>query len=188
MIERKVKTKDIIIEVARDLFMDKGFQGTSTREIAQRANITQPNLYHHFSTKESIYIAVLEQLSSEVKAAVESIIDTDHNNLFDTLLHIFDYLRESHPVNFLLMSHDMSHKISPENHTHLYQVWQSSYVLPLVELFEQHLTDESSFNARELAQYFYAIISPFIQRDEEAAKQVNSEKVTRLFVYGMLAS
>ncbi|MGH2183148.1 TetR/AcrR family transcriptional regulator, partial [Enterococcus faecalis] len=41
-------TRQIILSVASELFMTKEFKNTSTREIALKANITQPNLYHHF--------------------------------------------------------------------------------------------------------------------------------------------
>lgn len=64
-------TKQIILHEAGELFMERGFQATSTREIAEKAEITQPNLYYHFKTKEDIYIAVLEELSSEVKETLQ---------------------------------------------------------------------------------------------------------------------
>ena len=36
------RTRQIILSVASELFMTKGFKNTSTREIALKANITQP--------------------------------------------------------------------------------------------------------------------------------------------------
>ena len=45
-------TKQIILHEAGELFMERGFQATSTREIAEKAEITQPNLYYHFKTKK----------------------------------------------------------------------------------------------------------------------------------------
>ncbi len=47
------RTRQIILSVASELFMTKGFKNTSTREIALKANITQPNLYHHFKIKKN---------------------------------------------------------------------------------------------------------------------------------------
>ena len=47
-------TQEKILKEANRLFMSKGYLGTSTREIAQRAGITQPNLYHYFSDKEKL--------------------------------------------------------------------------------------------------------------------------------------
>ena len=52
------RTRQIILSVASELFMTKGFKNTSTREIALKANITQPNLYHHFKNKKELYLAL----------------------------------------------------------------------------------------------------------------------------------
>lgn len=183
---QKMTTKQLIIQVAGDLFMDKGYQATSTREIAMAAGITQPNLYHHFKTKEAIYIAVLEGLSSEVKEALEILVDKEEESLVASLQNILEYLREKHPVNFSIMSHDMTYEISEENHQHLYHIWQISYLKPLVSLFNRYAEENSFFTAEELARYFYSVMAPFIQKDNNFQKEVSSEKIVTLFVYGVL--
>lgn len=49
-----------IIERATALFGEAGYRGSSLREIAARCGISHPGLLHHFPTKESLLIAVLE--------------------------------------------------------------------------------------------------------------------------------
>lgn len=186
MAARRMTTKELILVVAGELFMDKGYQATSTREIAEKAGITQPNLYHHFRTKEDIYIAVLENLSLEVKEALEKLVSEDSHSLEQTLQVILDYLREKHPVNFFIMSHDMAHEISAENNQRLYKIWMESYLSPLVRLFEKYITDKTPFTPNELGRHFYSMIAPFIQKDSGFYKEVSSEKVIHLFVYGIL--
>lgn len=166
--------------------MDKGFQATSTREIAEKADITQPNLYHHFKTKEDIYIAVLERLSAEIQEGLESIIEKDGHSLYESLVNILDYLRKKHPANFSIMRHDMTYEVSEENHQHLYEIWQASYLEPLVGLFEDYHQEDMVFSPRELARYFYSSTAPFIQRDNPFFKEISSEKAIYLFVYGIL--
>jgi AcrR family transcriptional regulator len=186
MIPKRMTTKEVILYVASDLFMEKGFAATSTREIAENAGITQPNLYHHFKTKEDIYIAVLEKLSSEVKTTLEAMVEESTDALFDRLIDILNYLRKQHPVNFSIMRHDMTYEISEENHYHLYQIFQDSYLAPVARLFSDYVTEESPFTARELSSYFYSMIAPFIQKDNRFYKVVTSEKIVYLFVYGIL--
>ena len=53
--------KDEIILAAVELFSETGFDG-STRDIAQRAGITQPLLYRYFPTKEDLIEAVYEKV------------------------------------------------------------------------------------------------------------------------------
>lgn len=182
---KRMTTKEVILFVASNLFMDKGFLATSTREIAEKAGITQPNLYHHFKTKEAIYIAALEDLSSQVREALEKMVDEPSASLSESLGKILDYLREQHPANFSIMSHDMTYEISEENHYHLYQIWQAAYVTPLIGLFERFTNEDSPFEAKELARYFYSAISPFIQKENRFYKEVTSETIIRLFVYGI---
>ncbi len=49
-----------IIDQAMALFGEAGYRGASLREIAARCGISHPGLLHHFPTKESLLLAVLE--------------------------------------------------------------------------------------------------------------------------------
>lgn len=49
-----------IIDQAMAMFGEAGYRGASLREIAARCGISHPGLLHHFPTKESLLLAVLE--------------------------------------------------------------------------------------------------------------------------------
>ncbi len=49
-----------ILKVATELFAARGFEGTTTREIARRARVNEAILFRHFTTKEELYWAVIE--------------------------------------------------------------------------------------------------------------------------------
>ena len=49
-----------LIEVAIDLFARKGFAGTTTREIAAAAGVTEAIIFRHFATKDDLYRAILD--------------------------------------------------------------------------------------------------------------------------------
>jgi TetR/AcrR family transcriptional regulator len=49
-----------LIETAVKFFSDFGFQGASTRSIAEAAGVTEAIIYRHFSTKEQLYSAILD--------------------------------------------------------------------------------------------------------------------------------
>src|SRR4029078_12821480 len=51
-------TRDQILEVARDLFIDQGYDNTSLREIAERVGVTKAALYYHFPSKAEILVAL----------------------------------------------------------------------------------------------------------------------------------
>lgn len=182
----RLNRKEFILYIAGELFMEKGFQATSTREIAEKSQIKQPNLYHHFKTKEDIYVAVLERLSLQVKDGLETIINQPHRDLEECLIEILTYLRNKHPANFTMMSHDMTFEISNEHHAQLYVLWRSAYLDPLETLFSRYLPQPHRFTPAELARHFYSVIAPFIQKDNRFNQEVSADNIIHLFVHGIL--
>ncbi len=53
--------REQLIEVAVDLFSRKGFNGTTTREIAKSAGVTEAVIFRHFATKEDFYTAIIDR-------------------------------------------------------------------------------------------------------------------------------
>lgn len=59
--DRSRKRYDQILDVASKLFSEKGFERTSTNEIAALANISIGSLYQYFRNKEAIVVALLDR-------------------------------------------------------------------------------------------------------------------------------
>ena len=51
--------RQAIIEAVKQVFAEKGFDGTTTRELAKAAGISEALLYNYFPSKESLYLAML---------------------------------------------------------------------------------------------------------------------------------
>jgi len=49
-----------ILAVAVSLFSQKGFRGTTTKEIAQAAGVSEAMVFRHFANKEELYAAILD--------------------------------------------------------------------------------------------------------------------------------
>lgn len=58
-------TRRAALDAAQHLFAEKGFSGTSMREIASASGISQPLIHYHFGSKEGLYRAVKERLMME---------------------------------------------------------------------------------------------------------------------------
>lgn len=54
-----------LLLAATEIFTSRGYAATSVREIVERAGVTKPVLYYHFTNKEGIYLALVEQLLTE---------------------------------------------------------------------------------------------------------------------------
>jgi AcrR family transcriptional regulator len=65
-----------LVQVARSLFAERGFDGTSIEEIAAQAGVSKPVVYEHFGSKEALYAIVvdreMQQLLARVTHALQS--------------------------------------------------------------------------------------------------------------------
>jgi len=52
-----------IVAVAMRLFSERGFRGTTTKEIAQAAGVSEAIIFRHFATKEDLYTAIIDHKS-----------------------------------------------------------------------------------------------------------------------------
>src|SRR5687768_12871308 len=73
-----------IVSAACKLFAEKGFRGTTTRELAAAVGVTEPVLYEHFRTKRELYSAIIE---SKARQGMESLsaLTEQHARLNDDL-------------------------------------------------------------------------------------------------------
>ena len=56
-------TRERILDVALDLFIEKGYDRTSLREIAEPLGFSKAALYYHFASKEDILMALQDRKS-----------------------------------------------------------------------------------------------------------------------------
>src|SRR5687768_5695499 len=64
-----------IIRAALRLFAEKGFKGTTTRELAAAVGVTEPVLYEHSRTKRDLYSAIIEEKANSGLAALQALRD-----------------------------------------------------------------------------------------------------------------
>lgn len=53
--------RDRILNVARDLFIERGFAEVSMQQIAEAANLRKASIYHHFPSKVDLFVAVTKR-------------------------------------------------------------------------------------------------------------------------------
>ncbi len=67
-----------LLDVARALFAEKGFDGTSIEEIAHRAGVSKPVVYEHFGGKEGIYAVVVDREMRNLLDLIVSALSAGH--------------------------------------------------------------------------------------------------------------
>ncbi len=116
-----VDTKSKILNVAQDLFAEKGFDGASIRDIAQRADVNIAAVNYHFKNKENLYWSVFigahEMLEDELQA-----LSNKCSSLKEMMWQAFLFLEENSAAlrsAFLIMLSDSFPSIDPERYEEL---------------------------------------------------------------------
>ena len=103
-----------IIETAERLFAERGFDGTSVRDIAHEAGVNIAMISYYFGSKEKLMEALLEWRVGSIKIRVESLIQDDRyspikkvNMLIDE--HI-DRAMQKQPFHKIMVSVQVTNK------------------------------------------------------------------------------
>lgn len=68
--QRSIRTKQKLLDAALEAFSENGFQGTSTRNIADRAGVHHPLITYHFRNKEELWRAAADRIFTDFNAAL----------------------------------------------------------------------------------------------------------------------
>jgi len=107
---RGTERREQLIEIARGLFADKGFEGTSVEEIAAKAEVSKPVLYEHFGGKEGLYAVVVDREVGYLLTEIENALTTGGRSrelVERAALALLDYV-ETHTDGFRILVRDSS--------------------------------------------------------------------------------
>ena len=68
-------TRERILEIATDLFGEKGYAGTYVREIVETAGVSKPVLYYYFKSKEGLFYAILEWATDVQRGVLNEVFE-----------------------------------------------------------------------------------------------------------------
>lgn len=69
----KERRTDEILQAARKVILEKNFAGATMDDIATEAGITKPTIYQYFSTKDELFVSMVEPLIESLAVKLESI-------------------------------------------------------------------------------------------------------------------
>lgn len=97
-----------LIEIGRKAFAEKGFEGISVEEIAERAKVSKPIIYQHFGGKEGLYAVVVDREMEQVVAVISAAISSGspRDRVEAASLAFLTYVKDN-PEGFAVLSHDV---------------------------------------------------------------------------------
>lgn len=107
-----------ILEVAVELFADKGYGRTSMREVAAAAGCTKPALYYHFESKEQLFRATIERCLvglEPILAQVDLVSGSVRDRLVVLARGVFERLRsDPAPMRLMLVMQTRPDQAQPD--------------------------------------------------------------------------
>lgn len=126
---------DRILAAAESLFAEHGFDAVSINAIATRAGVSKANVFHHFSSKDALYIAVLREACRD---STENLHHLQHDDrpfperLADFARDHLNHILERHKVTRLIQremlynhpgrAQDMAEKVFGDKFQRLVQI------------------------------------------------------------------
>lgn len=129
----RVVKKNNIIKIAANLFSQKSFHDVTMDEIAEKVGVAKGTIYLYFSSKDNLYLEILEHTFGSIEALLEKEVNTASSapeKLKKVLAIIIKFYRENIDV-LKILSRDETHLI--QEHHDLTEKWR----LSRIELYEK---------------------------------------------------
>ncbi len=100
--------REQLLTVSRQLFAERGFEGTSVEEIAARADVSKPVVYEHFGGKEGVYAVIVDREVEALLGALTGVLSSRaHPKVLveQAALALLGYIEQS-PDGFRILSRD----------------------------------------------------------------------------------
>ncbi|MCH4123777.1 MAG: TetR/AcrR family transcriptional regulator [Levilactobacillus sp.] len=193
--EQLTHTHAAILQAAREQFLARGYQATSTREIAKEVGITQPALYHHFSDKEVIFLEVIKSVGQEVQQGILAVNDrlatAEQPDPVEALAAVTEVLTGVHPRDVFTVIHSSFRFLKPENKRQLGMVFMQDYLGPLQKFFELGIvTLQPGLSAQDAASFYLTSLSPLFNTfhhvgPADASQHDQTLALIRLILFGV---
>ena len=132
--QRGKARRDQIIEVATQLFNERGFHATGIDDVGAAAGITGPGIYRYFASKDEILIAVFDRIWMMLKEAIEASDALTPIDALDHLIARHVQLSIAHRAEFTLLAHDLRYlpssyqAMARANHATYRDAWAGAIV------------------------------------------------------------
>ena len=100
--------REQLVSIGREVFAERGFEGTSIEEIAARAGVSKPVVYEHFGGKEGLYAVVVDREMLRLEKVVTESLATGRSRarIEQAVLALLTYV-EDDTDGFQILVRDM---------------------------------------------------------------------------------
>ncbi|RJS48054.1 MAG: hypothetical protein CIT03_10205 [Methanobacterium sp.] len=170
-----------LLDIAEQLFLEKGYQETRVKDIVKKADVSQGTFYYYFPSKEGILDEITDKYINIIIESMEEISRKDNLNALEKLVRIFQF-----SLSFRKDTRSIMQYIHDEKNLRLHRKFEERIpvetVEPLAHIFKQGVR-EGIFNTpypEEAARAFNGITAMVLQGIDSANH--NSDEFKRKFM------
>lgn len=112
--QRSIVTQQKLLDAAIEAFSENGFQGTSTRDIAERAGVHHPLITYHFKNKDQLWRAAADQIFKEfgklLQKALNEATEKDAKSRFAAMIRAFVLHAHQQPAVHKIIVQESGHR------------------------------------------------------------------------------
>lgn len=179
--EKCSNLEERIIEVAKSLFMEKGYSDTSMSEIAEKVGINRPGLHYYFRTKDKMFNAVFGMIVMSVAPKFQNIIlqkDLPIATRVEKVIDVYYQMLQKNPYLPLFILREMNRDIN-----FLFNAFRSLDVANFFEGLKTSLQEEMANGKLKQVPlrivfftFYSALIFPFISRNLISLEMLNENE------------
>ena len=152
--------KERILEVATELFYERGFAGTTMQAVADRLQVTKPFIYSYFNDKNALLAAIYDRSTEPLMRGLDEILESEGT----PAARLAEFIAQFANVNMR------------------YRIVSTIFLRE-----EKHLSKESLRKLRNFEHSFDAKLTKLIQRGIDTGEfKVRDAKLTSLAFSGMI--
>jgi TetR/AcrR family transcriptional regulator, cholesterol catabolism regulator len=132
------ETRQQILEVARELFLSRGYKGVSMKEVADEVQVTSAALYYHFpGGKQDLFFSIIQKMLEEwTQGAL--LATTQAQGLQEELIKLTQYLLTLPIDRFSILARDIHENILDRDSQRVaLEQLQHVFVQHVADLFQQ---------------------------------------------------
>ncbi len=153
--------RERVLEVAEQLFHERGYNAVSMRDIAEALEMRQASLYYHVPDgKEQLFVEITQRGLMRHRQGLEEIIAGVEPNIEVQLQAAAHWLSDHAPIKLLSMLETDMPAISQEGAQKLTYLAFQCFFLPLTKLFQEAIEkgELRPFDPNQLAGHFLSMM------------------------------
>ena len=167
--------REDILQASLHLFAEKGFHGTSMRDIARSADITEGLIYHYFENKRDLFRAIIDEHSflPLLRTLPELAEHLDLRGLLVVLARgFFDVLRQNTELTRLLLQEV---QVFPEEKEAFFSDAVGQSISELAQILDSRMNERTraQIDPQVAARIFFnSLLAFFVEQEILGGKQV----------------